>query len=182
MYWSKGLFFNGRVFSFNYTLTPFCNDVYGLNYPTMRQFLYRFELNVAYYRRHSHISENNRSVLRTMNIIFSQISSINHLIYDIKKLNSIRLYLLKTSRGKAQALGKPSRGQRTWSNAWTAYFTNKVTRAFINQMQRELNKDKKEEKINFKILKKKTKRAKNTGVVRKKKKKKHYYDFNDIWN
>jgi len=48
-----------------------------------------------------------------MNIIFSQISSINHLIYDVKRLTSIRLYLLKTTRGKAQALGKPSRGQRT---------------------------------------------------------------------
>lgn len=79
----------------------------------MRQFLYRFELNTVYYRRYSHLSDNNRSVLRTMNIIFSQISSINHLVYDLKRLNSIRLYLLKTSRGKAQALGKPSRGQRT---------------------------------------------------------------------
>jgi hypothetical protein len=38
-------------------------------------------------------------------------------------------------------------------------------------MQRELNKDKKEERINFKVLKKKTKRVKNTGVIRKKKKK-----------
>ena len=46
-------------------------------------------------------------------------------------------------------------------------------------MQRELNKDKKEERINFKVLKKKTKRVKNTGVIRKKKKK-HYYDFNHL--
>ena len=172
MYWSKGLFFNGRVLSFNYTLTPFCEDVYGINYPTMQQLLYRFELNTVIRKRHSHVSDNNKSVLRTMNIIFSQISSINHSIRDIKRLTSIRLYLLKTTRGKAQALGKPSRGQRTWSNAWTAYFTNKAVRNFITQMQRELNKDKKEERINFKVLKKKTKRVKNTGVIRKKKKKK----------
>ena len=38
-------------------------------------------------------------------------------------------------------------------------------------MQRELNKDKKEERINFKVLKKKVKRSKNTGAIRKKKKK-----------
>ena len=171
MYWSKGLFFNGRVFSFNYTLTSFCSDVYGINYPTMRQLLYRFELSTVLSKRHLHLSDNNKGILRTMNIIFSQISSINHSIRDIKKFTSIRLYLLKTTRGKAQALGKPSRGQRTWSNAWSAYFTNKTVRSFVTQMQRELNKDKKEERINFKVLKKKVKRTKNTGAIRKKKKK-----------
>ena len=38
-------------------------------------------------------------------------------------------------------------------------------------MQAELNKNKKEEKINFNILKKKQKRPKNVGAIRVKKKK-----------
>lgn len=171
MYWSKGLFFNGRVFAFNQTLTSLCLEAYGLNYPTMRQLLYRFELNNVLRKRSLHVTENSKTFLSTLNIIFSQISSINHSVRDMKRLTSIKLYLLKTSRGKAQALGKPSRGQRTWSNAWTAHFTNKTIRAFIGQMQRELNKDKKEEQLNFKILKKKTRKSKNTGVIKAKKKK-----------
>ena len=171
MYWSKGLFFNGRVFTFNQTLTSLCLEVYGLNYPTMRQLLYRFELNNVLRKRSLHVTENSKTFLSTLNIIFSQISSINHSVRDMKRLTSIKLYLLKTSRGKAQALGKPSRGQRTWSNAWTAHFTNKAIRTFIGQMQRELKKDKKEEQLNFKILKKKTRKSKNTGVVKAKKKK-----------
>jgi ribosomal protein S13 len=79
----------------------------------MRQILYRFELNNVLKKRYTHLTDNNKSVLSTLNIIFSQLSSINHLIRDIKKLTIVKLYLLKTTRGKAQALGKPSRGQRT---------------------------------------------------------------------
>jgi|TARA_B110000114_G_scaffold147131_1_gene156810 hypothetical protein len=79
----------------------------------MRQILYRFELNNVLKRRYLHLTESSKSMLSTLNIIFSQLSSINHLIKDIKKLSIVKLYLLKTTRGKAQALGKPSRGQRT---------------------------------------------------------------------
>lgn len=67
------------------------------------------------------------------------------------------MYLIKSFRGKAQAFGKPSRGQRTWSNAWTAYLANKELRIFISEVQKQLNKEKKEEKINYKLLKKKQK-------------------------
>jgi hypothetical protein len=37
-------------------------------------------------------------------------------------------------------------------------------------MQRELSKQKKDEQINFKIVKKKFKKSKNTGVIKKKSK------------
>jgi len=44
-------------------------------------------------------------------------SSLNYKISEVQYLNLVRLYLIKSYRGRAQALGKPSRGQRTWSNA-----------------------------------------------------------------
>ena len=53
----------------------------------------------------------------SLNIIFSQISNVNISIIELVKHNCMRLYLIKTTRGRSQALGKPSRGQRTWSNA-----------------------------------------------------------------
>ena len=48
-----------------------------------------------------------------MNIILSQITSVNHQVSEVHHYNLIRLYLIKSYRGKAQAMGKPSRGQRT---------------------------------------------------------------------
>jgi hypothetical protein len=58
--------------------------------------------------------ESTRKVmLLPINIMFSQVHSINHQLDDLYKLNIIRLYLVKSFRGKAHALGKPVNGQRT---------------------------------------------------------------------
>jgi hypothetical protein len=48
-----------------------------------------------------------------LNMYFSQCLPINNSIFDLFKINVIRLYLIKSFRGKAQALGKPSNGQRS---------------------------------------------------------------------
>jgi len=47
------------------------------------------------------------------NVYLSKIISINHSLFEVQKYNFIRLYLIKSFRGKCHALGKPSRGQRT---------------------------------------------------------------------
>ena len=48
-----------------------------------------------------------------LNHYYSQVSSVNNTIFDLQKLNIIRLYLIKSYRGKCHALGKPVNGQRT---------------------------------------------------------------------
>jgi ribosomal protein S13 len=54
-----------------------------------------------------------KRMLKSMNTVFSQIASVNYTMDSLKKLNIIRLYLVKTYKGKCHALGKPVRGQRT---------------------------------------------------------------------
>ena len=54
-----------------------------------------------------------KPILQPLNIIFSQVNTVNNTLFDIQKLNIIRLYLIKSYRGRAHALGKPVRGQRT---------------------------------------------------------------------
>ena len=49
----------------------------------------------------------------SLNILFSNLANINTSVMELVKYSSIRLYLIKTTRGRSQALGKPSRGQRT---------------------------------------------------------------------
>jgi ribosomal protein S13 len=50
---------------------------------------------------------------KSLNRIFSQMASVNYQINEVTRVNIIRLFLIKSFRGKAQAFGKPSRGQRT---------------------------------------------------------------------
>merc|ERR1711957_1043572 len=106
-----------------------------------------------------------RPVTVPLNIIFSQINSVNHERDELYRLNILRLYLIKSYRGRCHALGKPVRGQRTWSNAWGSYNTNTTLRGFVSEMRRLIRQNKKVEKINYKVVKKKY-------AFRKKKKKK----------
>jgi ribosomal protein S13 len=84
----------------------------------------------------------------------------------------VRLYLIKTFRGRCFALGKPSRGQRTWSNAANANHCNKVIRLFIGQVKKINIVEKKTKSLNVKFIKKKIKKTapKMKMVITKKKK------------
>merc|ERR1712166_594345 len=79
-------------------------------------------------------------------------------------------------RGRGHSLGKPIRGQRTWSNAWTAYSSNRILKTYISETQYLKTKDVREEKIDYKKLKrkfkKKVKKVNTIDLTAKKKKKK----------
>jgi ribosomal protein S13 len=91
----------------------------------------------------------------SLNLILSQITSINSQVYELHRVNLIRLYLIKSTRGRSHALGKPSRGQRTWSNAWNSYKLNSITRDFISSYQKVLQKNRKEVKRDYRKVEKK---------------------------
>ncbi len=171
IYWSKGFLFGGRIVPFQSNWRTFCGEVGGLGLTTRSKFLKRFELHQLHNNHLATYEHIERDIKKCINIILSQITSVNHQISEIQYFNLIRLYLIKSYRGKAQAMGKPSRGQRTWSNAWTAYNYNKIIRNFIVIIQRNINKDKKVEKINYKVLKKKLKKSTKPKIVKQPKKK-----------
>jgi len=77
----------------------------------------RFELTNVICNKQSHVlnfqAETHRVIAPALNVIYSQVHTVNNTRADLHKLNIIRLYLIKTFRGRAHALGKPVRGQRT---------------------------------------------------------------------
>jgi len=175
IYWTKGFLYGGRVLPFNlnwFRLNPFTK---GLGFSNKIKMIKRFELSELFYNNKGTLGIMDKEARKSLNRIFSQMASINYQVYDLNRLNIVRLYLIKSYRGKAQAYGKPSRGQRTWSNAWTSYLYNKDLRLFIATIQKQLNKDKKEEKINYKLLKKKTQKTHNEGRVKKNLKKRNVW-------
>ena len=101
------------------------------------------------------LSSSSNSIVSPLNIIFSQINSVNNQLSELKRLNTLRLYLIKSYRGRCHALGKPVRGQRTWSNAWNSYNYNRAIRSFVSETKKLLKKDHKIEKINYKLAQKK---------------------------
>lgn len=169
IYWSKSFLYGGVTFPFDTDWRRLGNYVKGLGLTTKLKIVKRFEMTKLFYDPKGSLIllEDNQKL--SLNRIFSKMNSIYAQVTELNKLNVIRLFLIKSFRGKAQAFGKPSRGQRTWSNAWTAYLYNKDLRLFISEVQKKINKDKKVEKINYKLLKKKL--AKPQGEAKSKAKK-----------
>ena len=95
-----------------------------------------------------------RELIGFLNHYYSQVSSVNNLVPELERLNIIRLYLIKSYKGRCHAFGKPVYGQRTWSNAWSSYKLNTTLRRFISETKNNLLKNKRPEKINYKLLKK----------------------------
>jgi len=110
---------------------------------------------------------------KAFNVFLSKLISINHSLFELQKFNFIRLFLIKTHRGRCHAIGKPSRGQRTRSNASTAFNINKTIRHFIQEVKKINVVEKKKESLNMKFVKKKIKtkapKVKKINVVEKKK-------------
>ena len=171
IYWSKGFLYSGRIIPFQTNVHNFCNEVGGLGVITRVKILKRFELNALYNNHFNLFSDQDKEVRKLINILLSQITSVNNQIVELEKYNLIRLYLTKSYKGRAQALGKPSRGQRTWSNAWTSYNYNKVIRNFIHTVQKSIGKDKKTEQINYKVIQKKLKKTSKSSSIKKQEKK-----------
>ena len=88
-----------------------------VSYSTYKTLIERFEIQLSLYKKNKNFYNNNEGVKDSINIWFSQFSSVNGKVNEVKRLSLIRLYLIKTTRGRSHALGKPSRGQRSWSNA-----------------------------------------------------------------
>lgn len=121
VYWSKGFFFGGKLFYINklYFNDIFRYHTYGLGSKFKQLFIKRFELTtffVYYVNTFSlihYLTKTHRKLIKPINIIFSQINSVNSTLDKLKTLNIVRKYLLRSYQGYCHYIGKPVRGQRT---------------------------------------------------------------------
>ncbi len=156
IYWSRGFLYGGKTQPFNSSIEEFFLDKPGFASTTIRFFIKRFELNY-FYKHNKNFLEMSLDARKVINMYLSQIISINNGIAELLRYNLIRLYLIKSYRGRCHALGKPTRGQRTWSNAWSAHRCNIAVKQFITEVKKFNFIEKKVESLNKKYLKKKVK-------------------------
>lgn len=75
-------------------------------------------------------------------VIYKTLQSVVPDHKDLKKkqiFNIFMLDLINTYRGARHAVGLPTRGQRTWSNAWSAYKSNLNLRQFKIKILKRLH-------------------------------------------
>jgi ribosomal protein S13 len=169
IYWSKGFLYNGVLFNFDTSIDFLIKNCDGMDSSYKQLFIRRFEMQKLYKDRNVLFTNYPPSMHLALNRILAAISSINGTISEVIRYNIIRLYLTRSFRGRAQALGKPSRGQRTWSNAWTAHYGNTVLKSFISLVRKIHAADKRPEKIDYKRVQKKHVKVRKKGVFKKEK-------------
>lgn len=171
IYWSRGFLYGGSLRSFNLTMDELFDDLKGFNTLSRKLFIRRFDFTTKFRKKNKTFLVFPLDYRKVINMYLSQLTSINHSVIELHRYNVLRLYLIKTFRGKAQALGKPCRGQRTWSNAWTAHKYNQLLKNFISEVKKMSNIKIKEESKNQKIVKKKIKKSPIRIKMRETKKK-----------
>lgn len=161
------LFYTNKTFYEIFYLTPGLGRSFKKGIFDKLELKSSNELNMSYLADFRKIY--NRELIGFLNYYYSQVSSVNNNIFELKKINIVRLYLIKSYKGRCHALGKPVNGQRTWSNAWSSYKSNLTLRRFISEAKNNLDKDKLPEKINYRLIKKKyiTKQKKIKKVEKK---------------
>ena len=85
----------------------------GFSWSTKNALIRRFELYKLLRVTSKPISQVSPTFTSSVNSMFSQLTSVNNSTFELTRYNLLRLYLIKTTRGRSHALGKPSRGQRT---------------------------------------------------------------------
>lgn len=120
---------------------------------------------------HRPFSSYNKGIRRGVNILLSQVSTVNNELREIVRLSIIRLYLVRVRRGRFHALGKPTRGQRTWSNAWSSFYSNYTLRDYIKLMQKTVNNYAEDDKKDYRKIARRYRKKNLTDVSAKKAKK-----------
>ena len=154
VYWLKGFLYGGEVTPFEVRFNSLSKDLPGFAKYSMAIIARRLELSTE-------PTSNPLCVelpdveLRTMNVLFSHAASVNVSLFEYEQKAAVRYYLIKTYRGRCQALGKPSRGQRTWSNASTAFKTGNHIKSYISHFKKTHIKVEVSKKINYRIVQRK---------------------------
>merc|ERR1712018_491217 len=113
----KGLFFGGQLFYVNKTFYEIFNITAGLGLKNKAILSSRLEIKHDLKLSLTYLTDFRpflkREVLGLLNSYYSQVHSVNSKIKDLTLLNVVRIYLIKSYRGRCHLLGKPVRGQRT---------------------------------------------------------------------
>lgn len=117
--------FNGRILDSNESIYSNVINNYGLKNNLLFLLNLRFESNINRKLKDLQNHELNVFLDQCYNIVPRNSSIFNRKLFNIVMLDTVGSY-----RGWCHFRGLPTRGQRTWTNAWSAYKSNGVLRNY----------------------------------------------------
>jgi len=144
---NNGFYFNKSVQPYNKIMFNFLLN--NLSYFKSRSAIYLFFRSEIQFNRNK-LNFNNEVGLdcmitnvkkKIMNSELLKILPPFRNMTHLRNLNILKKYLIKSYSGKCHALGKPTRGQRTWSNAKTSKNNNFFLRKCIAKSSNKIDID-----------------------------------------
>lgn len=136
IYWLKGFLYGGEIIPFETKPSDLLKALPGFGKVSTINLLKKLEYTI-FPKEDKLCIDLPETRLQAINVHFSLILGINRSYAEGLRLAVLRLYLIASYRGKCLARGKPSRGQRTWSNARTASRIQSIVRQFIVECKKK---------------------------------------------
>lgn len=140
----NGIYLNNKIelykdINFKYIY----DNLYGFNFLFWKLFILRTEKQTPYinFKHILWFNFNDISFYKILNSYILKVTSPYIKLKIIKNLNILRLYLIKNYRGKCHIIGKPQRGQRTWSNASTPKRTDMFVKNYVKSKSKNIYLD-----------------------------------------
>lgn len=138
IYWTRYFLYGGTTFPFHLSLYHLWRALGGFGFKALNALEKKHEQGpLRLWWRKSYGSEKLVSKRPLLNSLFAKMINVNGGIREWEYQNQLRLYLIKSYRGRSLALGKPSHGQRTWSNANTSKKKKSLFKSFISVLRGE---------------------------------------------
>ena len=172
IYLNRGFYFDGKLQKLDENIKNIFSLFFGLSWKAYTLYKKRYEITYQernWFTQYDYFFPLFSPQIPKINIFFAKILFARNNIFELIKTNILRLYLIKTYRGRAHFLRKPVHGQRTWSNAWNAYQLNLVIRKMIFnwKQKKKKNKPKKKKSYNKFLMGKKPKKIKKAKIFKK---------------
>ena len=138
IYWSRYFLYGGVTYPFSMSLKNLRRTLRGIGSYFVGLLEKRFELgSLRKWERLPFTSPLLSHLKHSLNVHLAQLLNINGDVREWEHANLMRFYMIKSYHGRALALGKPARGQRTWSNAHTSKLSKSSFKTFVSFMQGE---------------------------------------------
>lgn len=133
---SEGKKINGNIFHLSYSILDFFFRYSSYGFSKKLHFLIECRLESRYEKKIRELKTSKLSILYKLLLCVTPDGKI---IETKQIVNIFMLDLINTYRGLRHSLGLPTRGQRTWTNAWSCYRSNLTLRQFKIKIAKRLH-------------------------------------------
>jgi ribosomal protein S13 len=136
IYWTYKFLYGGKTYDFSLTPTTLLKNLPGLSQSIQNRYFEKYEINqISSPKTLIPFTKLKSDQRMAMNFFLGQLLNVNADIFEWERINSLRKFLIKSYSGRALAIGKPVRGQRTHSNAYTAKHLKSPFKSFISSLR-----------------------------------------------